>query len=151
MIKLSKQVLLLAVLLLSSAPVLSAQPTDGLYRMMTGGPQPAAVVDLKFLPSVNQEAKVLATLLNPAGGYRVFLGTVERGGLNILYASIRTVDQPLPFLLAFDPGRPFRDYQSFLERETCQFFLFTGPAYYDFNCSDGSTILSSGRLERLPG
>jgi hypothetical protein len=147
--------LLAVAALLSVATGASAQTpiyNGGLYRMMTGGSTPAAVVDLKIFSSPIQG--VLATVYNPQGGYRLFYGYVARGGLNFIYASIREVTQPIAFLQALDPTTgPVPAYNRFLGRETCQFYLYTGPAYYDFTCSTYDPIhpmVSQGRLERLP-
>jgi hypothetical protein len=154
-------VLSLFLALLGSAVLphgLSAQvPTPaygGLYRMVTGGPSPAAVVDLKFLvPSDFGEIKVLATVLNPAGTYRVYYGVAGRGGLGIYFVNLYPALQPFPFLLTLDPNQPFSETRQFLGAEQCQFDLFTGPAYYDFGCSSvdatGHVSSSQGRLERL--
>jgi hypothetical protein len=125
---------------------------SGLYRMMTGGSVPVAVVDLKFYSSPGPA--VLATVLNPQGGYRLFYGSVQRGGLNFLYANIREVTQPTSFLQVLDPTTgPVPAYDPFLGPETCQFFLYTGPEYYDFTCfsvDPNHPTSSQGRLEKLP-
>lgn len=125
-------------------------PLNGLFLASDPATGWQAVMDLRFLP----DGVVIAILLQPTGGYRAFLGGIDRGGLNIRYATLREIADPLRFLIELDPAEPKQDRSARLFREgrvldtSCQFYLFTGPDQYDFTCSNRQGS-SSGRLTRI--
>ena len=141
-------------LVLAGQPTLAAAQTQS-NHMSYEATDPAtgwqAVMELRFLP----ERAVVAVLFQPTGGYRVFLGGTYRGGLNIQFAGLKEVSDPLRFLIELDPNEP-RDQRTrrlvsegrFLPTE-CQIGFYPDPSNYNFSCSNGQGS-TSGRLRQLP-
>jgi hypothetical protein len=139
-------------LALASQPTLAAAQSNHVsYEATDPATGWRAVMELRFLP----ERVVVAVLFQPTGGYRVFLGGTYRGGLNIQFAGLKEVSDPLRFLIELDPNEP-RDQRTrrlvsegrFLPTE-CQIGFYPDPSKYNFSCSNGQGT-TGGRLRQLP-
>ena len=117
----------------------------GFFRLVPEDPATEALVRLEVLqgtgPAPGSGFVLQITLYRDDGRFTVFVGTIERGGLNIPFVNLYEVEAPLEFL---------RDLEgSLASSETfCQIPFLDLQAEMTFECQDrsGNRQGASGRL-----